>query len=155
MLNLFDDRLPVPAGSYMSQFSQIYLLFPPVLYDPRHVLFLVWSAQNQNSRSQYFHSLSFVFMLRLFILLRNNYPRWQMGNSNRAVCSIDRLSTRATGSEYIYTQILVVDLYIYFFGFRGASRYSCRCVYSPARFGGGYTLNPVCTPDSNFNPSKY
>ena len=51
-------------------------------------------------------------MLRLFILLRNNYPCWQMGNSNRTVCSIDRLSTRLIGSEYIYTQILVVDLYI-------------------------------------------
>src|SRR6185369_8865983 len=87
--------------------------------------------------------LGLVLVLGFLILLGDHEAGRQMGNPNRAVGGIDRLSAGTGGTKNVDPQVLVLDLDVDILGL-GQNRDGCRRrMNPPLRFGRRHALYAV------------
>src|SRR5581483_8643861 len=84
-----------------------------------------------------------VLDLRLLVLLRDDRPGRDVGDTDGGIGRVDALTARAAGTERVDAEILLVDLHVDFFRFRQDRDGDGRRVDAAARFGSGHALHAV------------
>ncbi len=97
----------------------------------------------QQPGAQHAHGFGLIFDLRFLILVSDDDPRRDVGNTDGGIGGVDALAAVAATAEHIDSQVGRVDVDVGLLGLRQHGNRGCRSVNPPLALGDGHALDTV------------